>query len=93
MIHLAAYYDFSDAPIQLYDGITVGGTERLLPFLQDFKLEQFYLLEHLVCKRSSGIASLRASTLMPPHLRDQNLITSPGMLRMVHQTILFQIID
>jgi len=41
VIHLAAYYDFSDAPIQLYDGITVGGTERLLPFLQDFKLEQF----------------------------------------------------
>jgi len=41
VIHLAAYYDFSGAPSPLYDRITVGGTERLLRFLQDFEVEQF----------------------------------------------------
>ncbi|MGH7320601.1 MAG: NAD-dependent epimerase/dehydratase family protein [Candidatus Rokuibacteriota bacterium] len=30
VIHLAAYYDFSDEPSPLYEQITVRGTERLL---------------------------------------------------------------
>jgi len=41
VIHLAAYYEFSGAPSPLYDRITVGGTEWLLRFLQDFEVEQF----------------------------------------------------
>jgi nucleoside-diphosphate-sugar epimerase len=41
VIHLAAYYDFSGAPSPLYDKVTVGGTQRLLWHLQDFKVEQF----------------------------------------------------
>lgn len=41
VIHLAAYYDFSGEPSDLYDQITVKGTERLLRALQDLKVEQF----------------------------------------------------
>ena len=41
VIHLAAYYSFSDAHSPLYERITVQGTERLLKGLQEFEVEQF----------------------------------------------------
>lgn len=41
VIHLAAYYSFSEKHSDLYDKITVRGTERLLKELQDFEVEQF----------------------------------------------------
>lgn len=41
VIHLAAYYDFSGEPSDLYEQVTVRGTERLLNGLQDFEVEQF----------------------------------------------------
>lgn len=41
VIHLAAYYSFSEEHSPLYDQITVKGTERLLNALQEFEVEQF----------------------------------------------------
>jgi nucleoside-diphosphate-sugar epimerase len=41
VIHLAAYYSFSEKHSDKYDQITVRGTERLLKALQDFEVEQF----------------------------------------------------
>lgn len=41
VIHLAAYYDFSGEPSDLYERITVQGTARLLRELQQFQVEQF----------------------------------------------------
>lgn len=41
VIHLAAYYSFSEKHSPLYDKITVKGTERLLKSLKDFDVEQF----------------------------------------------------
>jgi nucleoside-diphosphate-sugar epimerase len=41
VIHLAAYYDFAGAESDLYEKITVQGTERLLGGLKDFQVEQF----------------------------------------------------
>lgn len=41
VIHLAAYYDFSGEPSDLYEKITEQGTERLLRELQNFHVEQF----------------------------------------------------
>jgi nucleoside-diphosphate-sugar epimerase len=41
VIHLAAYYDFSGEPSDLYDKLTVQGTARLLRKLQPFRTEQF----------------------------------------------------
>lgn len=41
VIHLAAYYDFSGGPSDLYDKLTVQGTARLLRKLQPLRTEQF----------------------------------------------------
>jgi nucleoside-diphosphate-sugar epimerase len=41
VIHLAAYYSFSEKHSPLYEKITVKGTERLLKALQGFEVEQF----------------------------------------------------
>jgi nucleoside-diphosphate-sugar epimerase len=41
VVHLAAYYDFSGEPSDLYEKVTVRGTERLLRGLKDFRVEQF----------------------------------------------------
>lgn len=41
MVHLAAYYNFTGGHQDLYDKITVRGSERMLHHLQEFKCEQF----------------------------------------------------
>lgn len=41
VVHLAAYYDFSGEPSDMYDRLTVGGTARLLKNLQEFEAAQF----------------------------------------------------
>ncbi len=41
VIHLAAFYDFSNEPNPLYDEVNVKGTQRLLRALQSFRVEQF----------------------------------------------------
>ena len=41
VIHLAAYYSFSEKHSDKYEQITVRGTERLLNALQEFEVEQF----------------------------------------------------
>ncbi|MCB1148660.1 MAG: NAD(P)-dependent oxidoreductase [Chlamydiia bacterium] len=55
VIHLAAYYSFSNQRPELYDTITVQGTRRLLEELHTFdSVEQFHfsstLLVHAPCK-------------------------------------------
>jgi nucleoside-diphosphate-sugar epimerase len=41
VVHLAAYYSFKEAHSDLYEKITVKGTERLLNELKDFEVGQF----------------------------------------------------
>jgi len=41
VVHLAAYYDFSGAPSEQYDAITIEGTRNLLRQLRGFEVEQF----------------------------------------------------
>ena len=41
VIHLAAFYNFSDEPDPLYDEVNVKGTRRLLKALEAFNVEQF----------------------------------------------------
>ena len=54
VVHLAAYYDFSGDDSELYDRVTVEGTDRLLNALQMFELEQFIftstMLVHAPCE-------------------------------------------
>lgn len=59
VVHLAAYYSFSDQNYDKYDQITVRGTERLLKALSSFEVEQFVfsstMLVHAPCKRGEKI--------------------------------------
>jgi nucleoside-diphosphate-sugar epimerase len=53
VIHLAAYYSFNKEHSELYENVTVKGTERLLKALQSFEVEQFIfsstMLVHKPC--------------------------------------------
>lgn len=59
VIHLAAYYSFSDQNYDNYERITVRGTERLLKALHSFDVEQFIfsstMLIHAPCKKDEKI--------------------------------------
>jgi nucleoside-diphosphate-sugar epimerase len=48
VIHLAAYYDFSGEPSDMYRKLTVEGTFRLLRKLQEFRTEQFVFSSSLL---------------------------------------------
>ncbi|MDB2614021.1 NAD(P)-dependent oxidoreductase [Chlamydiales bacterium] len=49
VIHLAAYYSFSQGELSLYEEITVQGTRRILDALQDFdEVEQFHFASTLL---------------------------------------------
>src|SRR6056297_1381154 len=54
VVHMAAYYDFSGEDSDLYEKVTVHGTDRLLNELENFELEQFLftstMLVHAPCK-------------------------------------------
>ncbi|TWT64897.1 NAD-dependent epimerase/dehydratase family protein [Allorhodopirellula solitaria] len=53
VVHMAAYYDFSGEDSDLYDKVTVNGTDRLLNELEDFQCDQFVftstMLVHAPC--------------------------------------------
>jgi nucleoside-diphosphate-sugar epimerase len=59
VIHLAAYYDFSGKPSELYEHVTVKGTERLLRLLKTAKSGQFVfsstMLVHAPCEPGQHI--------------------------------------
>jgi len=67
VVHLAAYYDFLGKPSDLYDKITVKGTERFMKYLQSFEVEQFiFSSSMLVYKPSSpGVKITEESPLEP----------------------------
>jgi nucleoside-diphosphate-sugar epimerase len=67
IVHLAAYYDFLGEPSELYDEVTVKGTQRMLKYLQDFEVEQFiFSSSMLVYKPSSpGVLITEESPLEP----------------------------
>jgi nucleoside-diphosphate-sugar epimerase len=54
VIHLAAYYDFSGEPSDLYEEVTVRGTERLLQALQAFQVEQFVFSSTMLVHRPTS---------------------------------------
>lgn len=53
VIHLAAYYDFSGAPSDLYEELTVNGTRRILEGLSDFEVEQFVFASSMLVMKPS----------------------------------------
>ena len=60
VIHMAAYYDFSGEDSDLYEKVTINGTDRLLNAIEDFQVEQFIftstMLIHAPCEVGERIA-------------------------------------
>ena len=82
VVHLAAYYDFLGKPSDLYDKITVKGTERLMKFLQDFEVEQIiFSSSMLVYKPSSpGVKITEESALEPKWDYPKSKVTTEKVL-------------
>ena len=55
VIHLAAYYSFSDERYEPYERITVEGTRRLLKALQGFEVEQFIFSSTMLVHKSCPV--------------------------------------
>ncbi|MFG0261862.1 MAG: NAD-dependent epimerase/dehydratase family protein [Novipirellula sp. JB048] len=59
VVHMAAYYDFSGEDSELYDTVTVNGTDRLLNALDGFEYDQFVftstMLVHAPCEVGEAI--------------------------------------
>jgi len=83
VIHLAAYYDFLGEPSDLYDKVTVKGTERMLKYLQDFEVEQFiFSSSMLVYKPSSpGVLITEESPLEPKWDYPKSKVTTEKVMR------------
>jgi len=48
IVHLAGYFSFSGKPSDLYEELTIRGTERLLKAAQDFETEQFIFISTML---------------------------------------------
>jgi nucleoside-diphosphate-sugar epimerase len=53
VIHLAAYHDFSGRPSELYEEVTVRGTQRILRGVQEMPVEQFLFSSTMLVHRST----------------------------------------
>lgn len=67
VIHLAAYYSFSEKHSPLYDQITVNGTRRLLEQLKNFEVEQFLFTSTMLVHKPTrpGVAITERSPVAP----------------------------
>ena len=82
VIHLAAFYEFSDTPNPLYDEVNVDGTRRLLRVLKAFEVEQFiYASTMLVHAPSSpGQPINENSPLKPAWPYPQSKLNAEGVI-------------
>ncbi|NQV27881.1 MAG: NAD(P)-dependent oxidoreductase [Rhodopirellula sp.] len=61
VVHLAAYYDFSGEPSDMYDELTVRGTRRLLEHLKPLPVEQFIFASTLLVMKPDDEHQLHES--------------------------------
>ncbi|MCR4338014.1 MAG: NAD(P)-dependent oxidoreductase [Candidatus Omnitrophica bacterium] len=90
VIHLAAYYDFSGEPSDLYDKVTVQGTRRLLSALKKFAhVEQFLFsstqLVHAPC--SAGEKNNEQWPLDPKWDYPKSKVETEALIRNIHGQI------
>ena len=85
VVHLAAYYSFSDQRYDKYEKITVNGTRRLLKELQNFEVEQFIfsstMLVHPPCGANQKITE--DSPLVPRWAYPRSKIETE---KVIHET-------
>lgn len=83
VVHLAAYYDFLGKPSDLYDKVTVKGTERLLKCLQEFEVEQFIFSSSMLVYKPSapGVSITEESPLEPKWDYPKSKVTTEKVMR------------
>jgi nucleoside-diphosphate-sugar epimerase len=89
VIHLAAYYSFSDPKYDNYERITVKGTERLLNSLQQFEVGQFIfsstMLIHAPCQRGEKICE--DSPIVPKWAYPKSKVATEEIIHRLHGRI------
>lgn len=89
VIHLAAYYSFSEEESPLYDKITVKGTESLITHLKQYDVEQFIfsstMLVHRPLERGKKIQE--DSHIYPSWAYPKSKIDAEKILREQHEHI------
>jgi nucleoside-diphosphate-sugar epimerase len=83
VVHLAAYFDLTGKPSELYDQITVHGTERLLKHLQDFEVEQFIFSSSMLVHAPTepGAPIDEDSSLAPRWPYPQSKVDTEALIR------------
>lgn len=83
VVHLAAYYSFSGGKSDLYEQITVRGTERLLRVLQSFEVEQFIFSSSLLvyAPTTPGQDITEESPLAPKWAYPQSKVATEKIIR------------
>src|SRR5687768_8845530 len=93
VIHLAAFYDFSDEPNPLYDEVNVKGTRRLLKALESFEVEQFIYASTMLVHAPTepGLPINEESTLAPKWPYPESKVAAEKEVRAYHGRIPFVI--
>ena len=84
VVHLAAYYDISGEPNELYDKITVQGTERLIDGLQSFEVAQFIFASTMLVHKATDRPDAKIteeSPLEPSWAYPESKVRTETMLR------------
>lgn len=89
VLHLAAYYDFSGEDSDLYEKVTINGTDRLLNALDGFELDQFVftstMLVHEPCEVGKSISE--ESPLLAKWPYPQSKIDTERLIREGHPNV------
>lgn len=89
VIHLAAYYSFSEEESPKYAQITIEGTEKFLELLKDFKVEQFIfsstMLVHKPAEKGEKITEI--SPVEPSWAYPESKVAAEKILKSQHENI------
>lgn len=86
VIHLAAFYDMTGEPNELYNTVTVNGTERLLRALADFEVEQFIYASTMLVHAPTGPGRPinEASSIEPKWAYPKSKVDAENVVRVQH---------
>lgn len=93
VIHLAAFYDFSDEPDPLYEEVNIRGTRRLLKALESFEVEQFIYASTMLVHAPTqpGLPINEESPLAPKWPYPESKVAAEKEVRAYHGRIPFVI--
>ncbi|SFO22551.1 Nucleoside-diphosphate-sugar epimerase [Nitrosospira briensis] len=94
VIHLAAFYDFSDQPNPLYEEVNVRGTRRLLEALRAFDVEQFIYASTMLVHAPTepGLPITEEGPLEPKWPYPESKVAAENEVRAHHGNVPFVIL-